>query len=42
MIMPVVNRLCPMPVFLFHVIALLPFVMTNVFVMMFVVMVLSE
>jgi hypothetical protein len=39
MIVAIINWLTPVPVFLLHVIALLPFIMTNVLVMMFVMMI---
>ena len=42
MILPVVNRPRPVPVFLFHVVALLPFIMTNVGVVMIVGMILGK
>jgi hypothetical protein len=35
MIVPIINRLRPVPVFLLHVVALLPFIMTNILVVMF-------
>jgi hypothetical protein len=41
-IVPIVNRLSPVPVFLFHVVALLPFIMANVVVVMIVVMILGK
>ena len=38
-ILPVINWMCPVPVFRFHVVALLPFIMTNISVMMIVTIV---
>jgi hypothetical protein len=39
MIVPIVNRLRPVPIFVLHVVALLPFVMVNVLLMMLVMIV---
>ena len=41
-ILPVINWMCPVPVFRFHVVTLPPFIMTNVGVMMLVGMFLSK
>ncbi len=42
MIVSIVNRLTPVPVFRLHVVALLPLVMANVLVMMVVTVILGK
>jgi len=42
MILAIINRLRPMPVFGLHVITLLPFIMFDVVVMMIIMMILGK